>query len=409
MNFADVLRTALFALRGNWMRSALTSLGVIIGIASVIVMVSVGQGTQAEIDKMVAGLGSQRLDISPNVARASGGVRMAASSFYTLTQGDVDAIRSEIPEVQYISGSLRGSSQVVYAERNWNSSWQGVDPDYLVINGWNIAEGVGFEEAGDDKVVLIGETVRRELFGEESGVGETIRIGRVPLTVVGTLAPKGQSSWGRDQDEIVMVPLETARRRLMGSMGMPPGAVMEISLAVADPDDLAYVQGEIESLLRQRHRIPPGGEDDFRVRNMSEIVATRTATTRLMSWLLGAVATISLIVGGIGIMNIMLVSVTERIREIGLRMAVGAGPTDVRRQFLAEAMLLSLGGGLLGILIGIGGALLVGQFNSDLPVQLNGRVIALAAGFSIATGLFFGYYPARKASQLDPIEALRQQ
>ena len=327
----------------------------------------------------------------------------------TLSQGDVDAIRSEIPEVQYISGSLRGSSQVVYAERNWNSSWQGVDPDYLVIHGWTVSEGLGFEESGDDKSVLIGETVRRELFGEDSGIGETIRIGRVPLTVAGTLAPKGQSSWGRDQDEIVMVPLETARRRLTGSMGMPPGAVMEISLAVASPGDLAYVQGEIESLLRQRHRIAPGAEDDFRVRNMSEIVATRTATTRLMSWLLGAVATISLIVGGIGIMNIMLVSVTERIREIGLRMAVGAGPTDIRRQFLAEAMLLSLGGGLLGILVGIAGALLVGQFNSELPVELNGKVIALAAGFSIATGLFFGYYPARKASQLDPIEALRQQ
>ena len=394
MKFSDVLRTALFALRGNWMRSALTSLGVIIGIASVIVMVSVGQGTQSEIDKMVAGLGSQRLDISPNVARSSGGVRMSASSFYTLNQDDVDAIRNELPEVQYIAGSLRGSSQVVYAERNWNSSWQGVEPDYLVINGWTLSDGQGFDEAGDDKSVLI---------------GETIRIGRVPLTVAGTLAPKGQSSWGRDQDEIVMVPLETARRRLMGSMGMPPGAVMEISLAVTNPDDLAWVQGEIESLLRQRHRIPPGAEDDFRVRNMSEIVATRTATTRLMSWLLGAVATISLIVGGIGIMNIMLVSVTERIREIGLRMAVGAGPTDIRRQFLAEAMLLSLGGGLLGILIGIAGALLVGQFNSELPVELNGQVIALAAGFSIATGLFFGYYPARKASQLDPIEALRQQ
>lgn len=409
MNFADVLRTALFALRGNWMRSALTSLGVIIGIASVIVMVSVGQGTQAEIDRMVSGLGSQRLDISPNVTRGSGAVRMSASSYFTLSRDDVEAIRAEIPEVQYISGSLRGSSQVVYAERNWNSSWQGVDPDYLVINGWTVAEGQGLDGAGDGKSVLIGETVRRELFGEESGIGETIRIGRVPLTVAGTLAPKGQSNWGRDQDEVVMVPLETARRRLMGSMGMPPGAVMEISLAVSSPDDLGYVQGEIESLLRQRHRIAPGTEDDFRVRNMSEIVATRTATTRLMSWLLGAVATISLIVGGIGIMNIMLVSVTERIREIGLRMAVGAGPRDVRRQFLAEAMLLSLGGGLIGILAGIAGALLVGQFNSELPVELNGRVIALAAGFSVATGLFFGYYPARKASQLDPIEALRQQ
>jgi ABC-type antimicrobial peptide transport system, permease component len=409
MNFIDVLRTALFALRGNWMRSVLTSLGVIIGIASVIVMVSVGQGTQAEIDKMVSGLGSQRLDISPNVARAMGGVRMAASSFYTLTEGDVEAIRSEIPEVQYISGTLRGSSQVVYAERNWNSSWQGIEPDYLVINGWTIAEGRGFEASGDEKSALIGETIRRELFGDESGIGETIRVGRVPLTVIGVLAPKGQSSWGRDQDEIVMVPLDTARKRLMGSAGLPPGAVMEISLAVADPDDLSYVQGEIESLLRQRHRIAPGADDDFRVRNMSEIVATRTATTRLMSWLLGAVATISLVVGGIGIMNIMLVSVTERIREIGLRMAVGAGPSDIRRQFLAEAMLLSLGGGVIGILVGIIGAFVAGQLNADLPIQLNGKVIALAAGFSVATGLFFGYYPASKASQLDPIEALRQQ
>src|SRR5690606_32778598 len=187
---------------------------------------------------------------------------------------------------------------------------------YLTIYGWSVADGQGFDEVGDDKVVLLGETVRRELFGEESGIGETVRIGRVPLTVIGTLAPKGQSSWGSDQDEVVMVPLETARRRLMGAMGMPPNAVMEISLAVASPDELTWVQGEIESLLRQRHRIAPGAEDDFRVRNMAEIVATRTATTRLMSWLLGAVATISLIVGGIGIMNIMLVSVTERIREI---------------------------------------------------------------------------------------------
>ncbi|MHC9086825.1 ABC transporter permease [Luteimonas sp. RIT-PG2_3] len=409
MNFIDVLRTAIFALRGNWMRSALTSLGVIIGIAAVIVMVSVGQGTQAEIDKMVSGLGSQRLDISPNVPRSTGGVRMSASSFYTLSQPDVDAIREEVPEVQYISGSLRGSSQVVYAEKNWSSSWQGVDPDYLVINGWTVADGEAFDTGGgDDKVVLIGETVRRELFGDENGIGETVRIGRVPFTVVGTLSPKGQSSWGRDQDDVMMVPLETGRRRLMGAMGLPPRAVMEISLAVTNADDISYAQGEIESLLRQRHRIGPADPDDFQVRNMAEIVATRTATTRLMSLLLGAVATISLIVGGIGIMNIMLVSVTERIREIGLRMAVGAGPSDVQRQFLAEAMLISLIGGALGILIGVLGALLVGHY-SELPTELNGKIIALAAGFSIATGLFFGYYPARKASQLDPIEALRQQ
>ncbi|KAF1703474.1 ABC transporter permease [Pseudoxanthomonas kaohsiungensis] len=410
MSFLDILRTAVFALRGNWMRSALTSLGVIIGIAAVIVMVSVGQGTQAEIDRQLAGLGAQKLDIGPQGQRAMGGVRMSASSFFTLTEGDVEAIREEIPEVQYVSGSLRGSSQVVYAETNWSTSWQGIQPDFLQINGWQVANGAAFEpqQYAGDKVVILGETVRRELFGSGTGVGETVRIGRTNFTVAGTLAPKGMSGFGRDQDDVVMVPLDTARRRLLGAMGLPPGAVMDISLAVAEAGDLAYVQGEVESLLRQRHRIEPGDPDDFQVRNVSQLVATRTQTTRQMSWLLGAVATISLIVGGIGIMNIMLVSVTERIREIGLRLAVGAGPSDVRRQFLAEAMLLSLGGGVLGIAFGVAGALLVGQYNSELPIELNSKVITLAAAFSVATGLFFGYYPARKASQLDPIEALRQ-
>ncbi len=410
MSFLDILRTAVFALRGNWMRSALTSLGVIIGIAAVIVMVSVGQGTQAEIDRQLAGLGAQKLDIGPQGQRSMGGVRMSASSFFTLTEGDVEAIREEIPEVQYVSGSLRGSSQVVYAETNWSTSWQGIQPDFLQINGWQIANGAAFEpqQYAGDKVVILGETVRRELFGSGTGVGETVRIGRTNFTVAGTLAPKGMSGFGRDQDDVVMVPLDTARRRLLGAMGLPPGAVMDISLAVAEAGDLAYVQGEVESLLRQRHRIEPGDPDDFQVRNVSQLVATRTQTTRQMSWLLGAVATISLIVGGIGIMNIMLVSVTERIREIGLRLAVGAGPSDVRRQFLAEAMLLSLGGGVLGIAFGVAGALLVGQYNSELPIELNSKVITLAAAFSVATGLFFGYYPARKASQLDPIEALRQ-
>jgi len=410
MSFMDILRTAVFALRGNWMRSALTSLGVIIGIAAVIVMVSVGQGTQAEIERQLAGLGAQKLDIGPQVQRAMGGVRMSASSFFTLTEGDAEAIREEIPEVELVAASLRGSSQIVYAENNWSTSWQGIQPDFLQINGWQIANGAAFEPQhfNGDKVVLLGETVRRELFGAGTGIGETVRIGRTNFTVVGTLRPKGMSGFGRDQDDVVMVPLETARRRLMGAMGLPPGAVMDISLTVAHADDLAYVQGEVESLLRQRHRIDPGAADDFQVRNVSQLVATRNETTRQMSWLLGAVATISLVVGGIGIMNIMLVSVTERIKEIGLRLAVGAGPSDVRRQFLAEAMLLSLGGGVLGILFGIAGALLVGHFNTDLPIQLNGKVITLAAAFSVATGLFFGYYPARKASQLDPIEALRQ-
>lgn len=412
MSFADIIRTAVLALRGNWMRSALTSLGVIIGIAAVIVMVSVGQGTQGEIDRLVSGLGSQRLDISPGGGRGpgGGGARMSASSFFTLNEGDVDAIRNEIPEVQYVAGALRGSTQAVFAENNASTSWQGVQPDYFDINGWTIAEGSGFEAqdyGGAVKKVILGDSVRRTLFGDDSGVGQTIRLGRVPFTVVGTLAPKGQGGFGQDQDDVVMVPLETGRGRLMGFMGLPPHTVMQIALTVADARDLDYVQGEVEALLRQRHKIKPDEDDDFTVRNISEIVATRTATTELMSKLLGAVATICLIIGGIGIMNIMLVSVTERVREIGLRMAVGAGPSDVRRQFLAEAMLISLIGGVVGIAIGIAGALLVEKF-SQLPVALNLRVVLLAAAFSIGTGLFFGYYPARKASQLDPIEALRQ-
>ncbi|WP_374249295.1 ABC transporter permease [Thermomonas sp.] len=411
MNIADILRTAFFALRGNWMRSALTSLGVIIGIAAVIVMVSIGQGTQAEIDKMVSGLGSQRLDIGSAGGMGPGGARMAQGSRWSLTEGDVEAIRSEVPEVQYVAGSLRGGTQVVFAENNASTQWQGVQADWFAINDWRIAQGQGFDAGdygGGAKPVLLGETVRKNLFGDESGIGQTVRLGRVPFTVVGVLGSKGQGGFGQDQDDLVVVPLETARRRLSTSQGMPPSAVQAIAVGVDDARNLDAAQGEIEGLLRQRHKIEPGADDDFAVRNISQIVATRTATTNLMSKLLGAVAGICLIIGGIGIMNIMLVSVTERIREIGLRMAVGAGPRDVRRQFLAEAMLISLIGGIIGIAIGVVGALLVGKFGG-LPVQLDAKVVLLAATFSICTGLFFGYYPARKASLLDPIEALRSQ
>ncbi|PJJ97124.1 hypothetical protein CO615_00115 [Lysobacteraceae bacterium NML75-0749] len=410
MSWLDILRTAFHALRGNWMRSALTSLGVIIGIAAVIVMVSVGQGTQREIDKLVAGLGAQRLDISPGAGRGpGGGARMSASSFFTLTEGDARAIAEDIPEVQYVSAVLRGSTQVVFAENNASTNWQGVEPDFFEINGWQVNQGQLFEAddyGGNSRSVIIGDTVRRTLFGEDSGIGQSIRLGRSSFTVVASLSPKGPGGFGQDQDDVVLVPLQTARRRLLG-MNLPPGAVMQIALTVTDVRDLDYVQGEVESLLRQRHGIRPGADDDFNVRNISQMVATRNATTRMMSKMLGAVAGICLVVGGIGIMNIMLVSVTERIREIGLRMAVGAGPSDVRRQFMMEALLISMIGGVIGIAIGIGGALLVGKF-SDLAIALNLKVVGLAAAFSIITGLFFGYYPARKASMLDPIEALRQ-
>ncbi len=424
MKTTDTLGMALFALRGNWLRSILTALGVIIGIAAVIVMVSVGQGTQAELDRIMSNLGSNRLEVFPGGGRG-GGVRMAAGSLPSLTTGDMEALREEIPEIQYITANVRGGGQIIYAEKNWSSSWQGVTEDYFVINDWQLSQGEFFQPRDYStaaKVVVIGETVRRELFGEGEAVGATVRIAQVPLTVVGVLASKGQTGWGGDADDVVMLPLDTARRRLLGAgaaapaagagtgrpaVMMPTDRVNGITISVARAEDLAYVEEEATRLLRQRHRILPGAEDDFAVRNISQMVATRTQTTRLMSLLLGAVATISLVVGGIGIMNIMLVSVTERIKEIGLRMAIGGGPSTVRAQFLAEAMIISLGGGLIGILIGVAGALAVGSF-TDLPIALNQNVILMATAFSVATGLFFGYYPASKAARLDPIEALRQ-
>ncbi len=430
MTLSDVLRSAVFSLRGNWLRSILTALGVIIGIAAVIVMVSVGRGTQSQLDTMISRLGSNRLEVFSASSR-QGPVRGGAGSAASLTDDDAEAIRSEIPEVQYVSPTIRGGGQVVFAENNWSTSWQGVTPDYFPVSDWSLALGDGFsprDYSSAAKVVVLGETVRRELFGDADPIGATVRLGRVPLRVVGVLSPKGQGNWGNDTDDVILVPIETGRRRLATAAAGSAAAtatpaattaatplaprqadtVQQISVSVGRAEDLAFVEEEINALLRQRHRIAPGAEDDFAVRNIAEIVSTRTETTRLMSLLLGAVAGISLVVGGIGIMNIMLVSVTERIREIGLRMAVGAGPREIQAQFLAEAMLISLGGGFIGIALGVGGALLAGRFGA-LPVQLDLPVVAMATGFSVATGLFFGYYPARKAARLDPIEALRHQ
>ena len=410
VRFRDILYMALFALRGNWLRSTLTALGVIIGIAAVIVMVSVGQGTQAQLDQTISRLGSNRIDVMPNWGR-QGAVRMGAGSVFSLTMDDIEAIRERIPGARYISGTLRGGTQVIHAEQNWSTQWQGVQPDFFRILDWTLAFGDEGELASydsTDTVVVLGQTVREKLFGEDDPIGATIRIGRVPFTVVGVANPKGQAGWGGDQDDTVFVPLETARRRLMGQMQLPPGTLQQIVVGTASARDMATVEAELNAVLKETHKIAPGADDDFIVRNLTQLVSARTETTRLMSMLLGAVAGISLVVGGIGIMNIMLVSVTERIREIGLRMAVGAGPREIQSQFLAEAMMISLGGGIIGIGIGIAGALLASRIGA-LPVELNLQVIALATGFSVATGLFFGYYPARKAAQLDPIEALRHQ
>ncbi len=405
----DIIGMAIYALRGNWMRSTLTALGVIIGIAAVIIMVSVGQGTQARLDETMARLGSNRIEIMPGSSRDRG-ARMGADSSFTLTSKDAQSIRQRIPGATYVSGMIRGGSQVIAAEQNWSTQWNGVEADYFIVNDWKLARGDFFSDAdyrGAATHVIIGETVREKLFGDADPVGNVIRLGRVPFTVIGEVAPKGESGWGGDMDDVVFVPLETARRRLMGQLEMPPGTLMRITVGTSSADDLAEVEAALNELLRELHKIEPGAEDDFRVRNLTELVGARTETTRLMSLLLAAVATISLIVGGIGIMNIMLVSVTERIREIGLRMAIGATPGDIQKQFLAEAMMISLGGGVIGIAIGVGGAMLASRYGS-LPIELNLQVIGLATGFAVATGLFFGYYPARKAALLDPIEALRQ-
>ncbi len=405
----DIIAMSAHALRGNWLRSALTALGVIIGIAAVIVMVSVGQGTQSRLDETIARLGSNRIDVLASSGR-QGAVRMGAGSASTLTTRDAQAIRERIPQATYVSGILRGGTQVILAEQNWSTQWFGVEADYFVVYDWQLAEGDGLQPEDYRSAatrVIIGQTVKEKLFGDSNPIGSQIRVGRVPFTVVGVTAPKGQSNWGGDQDDVIFVPLETSRRRLMGQLQLPPGSLMQIAVGTSIAADLVPVEAELNDLMRELHKIQPGAEDDFMVRNLTSLVSARTETTRLMSLLLGAVATISLIVGGIGIMNIMLVSVTERIREIGLRMAVGATPGDIQRQFLAEAMMISLGGGAIGITIGIAGALLASRYGA-LPVQLDLQVIAMATAFAVATGLFFGYYPARKAARLDPIEALRQ-
>jgi putative ABC transport system permease protein len=410
MSLLDIALAALDAIRANWLRSVLTALGVIIGIAAVIIMVSIGQGTQQRLDETIARLGSNRLEVSSSAGRA-GGVRLGAGSQPSLTEGDLAAIRVEIPQVTHAAATVRGNAQIVYGNSNWSSPLFGVNDDWFAVNSVGAARGDAFTAQDFDsaaRVVLIGETVRRNLFADEEPVGATLRIDRVPFRVAGVLSERGQGGWGGDQDDVVVVPMATAKRRLLGSSGIAPDAVQQISLTVARSEDLRYAESEVTALLRQRHRIQAGQPDDFGVRNMTEMVSARTETTRLMSMLLGAVAVVSLIVGGIGIMNIMLVSVTERIREIGLRLAIGATPREIRLQFLAEAMGISLAGGAIGIVIGIAGTLVFSRM-SALPVAFGLDVVLLATVSAIVTGLFFGYYPAHRASRLDPIEALRHE
>ena len=404
--FFASLRIALRALTVNKMRSALTMLGIIIGVGAVIAMIAVGSGAKARIAEQIASMGSNILIILSG-SSTSGGMRFGSGSVPTLTVDDGKAILNEVPAVRYIAPNLSGVAQVVYGNQNWSTVVNGTYPEVLEIREWPLASGRSFGQQdldGATKVCLLGKTVAENLFGGLDPVGQVIRIKKVPFTVVGVLAPKGQSTWGQDQDDTIFVPLTTAQKKLFGTTF--PGMVRVITVQAKGPEYMKEAETEITDLLRQRHRIQPNQENDFSVRNLTEVMSSAEQSANVMSLLLGAIASISLIVGGIGIMNIMLVSVTERTREIGIRIAVGAKSRDILLQFLIESLVLSLMGGVLGIAIGIAGTFILSAF-TKWPTLFSVQAILLAFFFSGSVGVFFGFYPARKASLLNPIEALR--
>jgi putative ABC transport system permease protein len=404
----QLLRVALRALAINKLRSALTMLGIVIGVGAVIVMIAVGSGAQLRVEEQIRALGSNLLLIMPG-ATTAGGVRMGFGSSSTLTEDDVVALNREIPEA-LAAPALRGSAQVIWGNANWSTQIYGITPEYLDVRQWPLAAGRSFEPAevaSAGKVCLIGSTVARQLFGSSDGLDETIRIKRVPFTVIGVLETKGQSLMGTDQDDVILMPISTARTRVIGSASAAKQrSVGTIWVKVADGVEASTVEGQVRALLRQRHRLQAGADDDFSLRNLAEVMAAQEASSRVLALLLAAVASVSLLVGGIGIMNIMLVSVTERTREIGLRMAVGARTRDILGQFLVEAVTLSLIGGLVGVALGIGAATAIANF-AGWRVALSPEAVGLAVAFAFVIGVFFGFYPARKAARLNPVEALR--
>ena len=408
MNVLASIRIALRALRINKLRSALTMLGIIIGVAAVITMIAVGAGAQNRIEEQIKGLGTNLIILLPG-STTSGGARMGAGSRNTLTEEDAYAIQRDIPAIQAAAPALRGAGQVVAANNNWSTIFYGVTNEYFEARNWVVASGKMFDPAdlsGSAKVALLGETVARNLFGDADPIGQVIRIRKVPMVVIGTLERKGQSMMGQDQDDVILMPISTARNRVLGRGAGKLRTVGSVSIKVRDGENMSEAEAQIRELLRQRHRLQAGQDDDFTLRNLSEILATREESSRIMGLLLAAVASVSLLVGGIGIMNIMLVSVTERTREIGLRMAVGARGRDILTQFLVEAITLALIGGFLGIVLGFAASIAVSRF-AGWPVELGVEPVVLAVGFAAGIGVFFGFYPARKASRLLPIEALR--
>jgi len=408
VNALQAVRIALRALRVNKLRSVLTMLGIIIGVGAVITMVAVGSGAQARVAEQIQSLGSNLIIVLSGSVNASG-VRLGTSSQQTITEDDATAIAREVPTVQVAAPSVRGTAQVVFGNLNWSTAIQGVTPDYFEAREWPVINGRAFVQEdldGATKVALLGQTTALNLFAEADPVGQIVRIKKVPFTVVGLLDRKGQNSWGQDQDDIVMIPLSTAKKKVLGKSNSNPRAVGAISVKIRPDEDMSEAEAQIRDLLRQRHRLQGYQDDDFWLRNLSEILQTQEDASKVMTYLLAAIASVSLLVGGIGIMNIMLVSVTERTREIGLRMAVGARGRDILGQFLIEAVTLSLIGGIIGIAAGLGGAEALSYF-AEWRTLVSAQAIAIAFGFAAAIGIFFGFYPARKAARLDPIEALR--
>jgi putative ABC transport system permease protein len=397
---------ALRALIANKMRSALTMLGIIIGVGAVIAMVAVGSGAKQQIAEQIASMGSNLLIVLSG-SSTSGGLRFGSGTVPTLTVDDAKAIQNEIPDVKYVAPSQRGTVQIIFGNQNWSTVADGTTPEVLFIRDWSLQSGRSFTQQdldGTTKVCLLGETVVENLFGGIDPVGQIVRIKNVPFTVIGVLASKGQTTFGQDQDDTIIVPLTTAQKKLFGMQF--PGMVRTIAVQAKTPEAMNGVENQINDLLRQRHHIQPKQENDFTVRNLTELMSTAQQTANVMSYLLGAIASISLIVGGIGIMNIMLVSVTERTREIGIRIAVGAKGRDILFQFLIESLVLSLIGGVLGIGMGVLGTITLASF-TQWPTLISIKAILLAFLFSGLVGVFFGIYPARKASLLNPIEALR--
>ena len=395
--------TALRALQRNKLRSSLTALGIIIGVFAVVAMVAIGNGTRASIESQVAGLGQNMLMVFAG-SRRSGGVNSGLGSASAITLEDAEALRREIPDVVASSPEVTTTAQAIANGRNWSTTIAGEAPEYLVIRDWAVASGSMFtdrEVRGAAKVAVLGDKTAHQLFGVLDPVGQTVRIGNMPFVVIGVLASKGAGVGGQNQDDRVVIPYTTAMKRITGDKYL-----RSVYLQIGQAQRIPIAQDQITRLLRQRHRLLPGVADDFNIFNQQEIADTVNTVTSTLTLLLGAIAGLSLVVGGIGIMNIMLVSVTERTREIGIRISVGAQPADIRIQFLIEAITLSLLGGLVGVLLGIGATRLIGAMSSFKPIVSMGSIV-LAFTVSFSIGVFFGFYPARRASLLDPIDALR--